>query len=336
MNPRGRGSDIHWPCWRSLDFQGISPFNLAWYLIPKQVAAFIGSVLAGQVIYESAIDPDCQQGHVTNAARDARMARNRRRPQLFAFLCVAGLLAASWAWWTHHRFRSSMQEIESEIVAGRYAIACRKLDILLSWKADPQGEIVYLLGSCELARGRNKAAGEASAGRPGVRILGKSNRGAGATSCMNPGSSAAAERLVSDAAQDPRNDRTALLVLLVPMFNEQGRLDEAERLIEQRLEFLNAAGNGALEAAIKLVHQHIELTLKATPVETILAVLERASTLAPDDDRIGRVEQTWRSGPVRTMKPSAGSMPASSAVRRMSRSGLLDCTGASRPTVLTS
>src|SRR5271157_1454216 len=98
---------------------------------------------------------------VTNVARDARMARSRRRSRLLAFLCGAGLLSGGWAWWTHHRFQSAMQEIESAVVAGRYAIACRKLDELLSWQADPKGEIAYLLGSCELARGRNRAAGEA-------------------------------------------------------------------------------------------------------------------------------------------------------------------------------
>ncbi len=85
---------------------------------------------------------------------------------------------------------------------------------------------------------------------------------------LESGQLAAAERLVTQAALDPRNDRTALLVLLVPMFSKQGRIDEAERLIEQRWEYLNKAGNGALEAAIKLVQQHIELALKATPVET--------------------------------------------------------------------
>jgi len=55
------------------------------------------------------------------------------------------------------------------------------------------------------------------------------------------GELAAAERLVSDAAGDPRNDRTALLVLLVPVLSEQGRIDEAERLIENRWVSLNAS-----------------------------------------------------------------------------------------------
>ncbi len=227
------------------------------------------------------------------------MARSRRRTRLLlASLCVAALLSGGWAWWTHHRFQSAMQEIESEILAGRYAIACRKLDNLLTWKADPRGEIVYLLGTCELARGRNQAAGEAWA-----RVVPGSAFSARAIEwrmhiLLESGQLAGAERLVSAAALDPRNDRTALLVLLVPMFSELGRTDEAERLIEQRWEYLNAAGNSALEAAIKLVLQHIELTLKVTPAETLRAVLERASRLAPDDDRVwlGQANLATRTG----------------------------------------
>jgi tetratricopeptide (TPR) repeat protein len=109
---------------------------------------------------------------------------------------------------------------------------------------------------------------------------------------------AAAEAVINDAAVDPRNDRSAVLVSLVPLLSESGRVDEAEVLIEDRWEHLNALGEGAVEPAIKLVRQHIELTLKGTPVETIRASLERASRLAPDDDRVwlGRANLAIRTG----------------------------------------
>ena len=116
--------------------------------------------------------------------------------------------------------------------------------------------------------------------------------------CHDSGQLAAAERLIHEAAEDRRNDRTALLVLLVPMFCELGRIDEAERLIEDRWEHLNALGEGALEPAIKLLRQHIELTLQATPVETCRAYLEHAGKLVPDDDRVwlGRANLAIRTG----------------------------------------
>jgi enediyne biosynthesis protein E4 len=191
-----------------------------------------------------------------------------------------------------------MDEIEPDILAGRYAIACRKLDNLLSWNADSNGGIVYLLGSCELARGKTKAAGEAWARvLPGSAFSERAIRGR-MRLAHESGQFAAAEQLINGAALNARNDRTALLVLLVPMFKELGRIDEAEQLIKDRLEVLNASGKGALEPAIKLVLEHIELSLNAAPVETIRAVLERASKLAPDDDRVwlGRANLAIRTG----------------------------------------
>ena len=51
-----------------------------------------------------------------------------------------------------------MFDIQSQMMGGQYAIACRNLDQLLSWKADPTGRIAFLLGYCELERGRYQAA----------------------------------------------------------------------------------------------------------------------------------------------------------------------------------
>ena len=61
---------------------------------------------------------------------------------------------------------------------------------------------------------------------------------------------------------------------------------------------MNALGEGALEPAIKLLRQHIELTWKATPVENLRALLDQAARLAPEDDRVwlGRANLAIRTG----------------------------------------
>ena len=61
---------------------------------------------------------------------------------------------------------------------------------------------------------------------------------------------------------------------------------------------MNALGEGALEPAIKLVRQHIELTEKPIPVGNIRAFLDQAARLAPDDDRVwlGRANLAIRTG----------------------------------------
>ena len=138
---------------------------------------------------------------VTISARDASGANGRRRLWLLVFvLCGAGLLAGGWAWWTDRSYQEAMEEIETEIKAGRYAIACRELDKLLSWKSDPKGGIVYLLGSCELARGRTRAAGEAWARVvPGSAFAERAIRGR-MRLLRDSGQLAAAEQLVELAA----------------------------------------------------------------------------------------------------------------------------------------
>jgi enediyne biosynthesis protein E4 len=236
---------------------------------------------------------------VTDVAKDASTAQSRRLWMLIlASLFGAAVVAGVWAWWTDHRYKSAMEEIEAEIVASRYAIACRKLESLLSWKRDSNGGITYLLGSCELARGRNQAASEIwSHVVPGSAFSERAIRGR-MRLLHESGQLAAAEQLIIDAARDPRNDRTALLVQLVPMYSDLGRIDEAERLIKDRWEHLSKKGEGALEAAIKLVRQHVELTIKDTPVETVRSFLDRSARLASEDDRVwlGRANLAIRTG----------------------------------------
>ena len=236
---------------------------------------------------------------VTKATTDAKTVMSRRRwTVLFALLCGTAFICGGWIWWTDHRYKRAMAEIESEVLAGRYAIACRKLNDLLSWNADRNGGIVYLLGSCELARGREEAAGDAWA-----RVVPGSEFWRGAIRArmrllQDSGRLAAAEQLISTAAGNPRNDPTALLVLLVPIYGDQGRVVEAEQLIKNRWAHLNASGQGALEPAIKLLLQHIELTWKQPSVDTIRAKLDHAARLAPDDDRVwlGRANLALQTG----------------------------------------
>lgn len=224
---------------------------------------------------------------VTTATKDSetRRLRPRWRP-LLTVLCSVALILIGRAWWAYDRHSNAMAEIDSEIVAGQHAIACRNLERLLSSRGEPDGEILYLLGSCELARGRSHAAAKAwSRIAPGSEFSQKAIEGR-MHLLYESGQLAAAEDLIRKAVMDPREDRTALLVLLAPILAEQGRIDEAASLIEARWEHLNSLGEGALEPAIKLVLQSIDLRESPSSVEATRALLERAAGLAPDDDRV--------------------------------------------------
>jgi tetratricopeptide (TPR) repeat protein len=226
------------------------------------------------------------------------LTKGRRWKLLLAGLVAFGLILGTWVWWTDRRYKHDMEEIEAEVLARRYAIACRKLDKLLAWKADTSGGLAYLLGSCELARGHTQAAAEAWERVPAGREFSEKAIRGRMRLYLDAGRLAAAERVVADAANDPRYDRMAILVLLVPTYREQGRLEEAERLVEAHWDHLNARGEGALEAAIKLVRLHVELSEKPISVDTVKAVLDHAAKLAPDDDRVwlGRANLAIRTG----------------------------------------
>ncbi len=88
------------------------------------------------------------------------------------------------------------------------------------------------------------------------------------------------------SAIDPRNKRTDLLVLLVPIYSQLGRLDESKQLIEDQWEYMNANGLGASERAVDLVRMHIEIDFKPNPVENVRAYLNPALRIAPKDDRV--------------------------------------------------
>jgi enediyne biosynthesis protein E4 len=210
---------------------------------------------------------------------------------------TGGLIWGGWAWWAVGRYSSAMAAVDPAMAAGRFGMAARDLNQLLAWKPDSD-EAAYVLGICEQARGRNQAAEQAWARvAPGSAF---SHRAI--LACLrlfhDTGRLAAAEKLVIDAAEDPRNDRTDLLVLLVPIYSQVGRSDEAERLIEARWEHLNETGEATPEQSIKLVRLHIELTWKAPSLDNLRIYLDQVGRLAADDDRVwlGRANLAIQTG----------------------------------------
>jgi tetratricopeptide (TPR) repeat protein len=216
---------------------------------------------------------------------------------VLALFCAGALVWGGWAWWTTRRYRTAIAAIEAEIASGRFAIAARDLVELLAWKPGSD-EAAYLLGTCEQARGRTDDALEAFARVAPGSAFWKRAILARLRLYHDVGRLADAEQLIKDAAAHRPNDRTELDVLLVPIYSEQGRLGEAERLSEAQWEDLNAKGEGASEPAIKLIRLHIELTLKPIPVETIRARLDERAALAPNDDRVwlGQANLALRTG----------------------------------------
>ena len=213
-------------------------------------------------------------------------------------LVAAGLIVGGWIWWSNRRYKDAMLEIEDQMAGGRYSAACRNLEALLGWNADVNGGLRYLLGSCELARAHIGATEKAWASvAPGTEFSERAILGR-MWLLQSEGKLARAERLVSEAARDQRNNRKSLMVGLVPIMIDLGRQDEATELIEDRWEDLNALGQGALDPAIKLLLQHVEVTTGEAAIDVVRTSLNEAAKLAPDDDRVwlGRANLAIRLG----------------------------------------
>ncbi len=204
---------------------------------------------------------------------------------VLGILCAGGLVWGGWVCWTAGRYHSAITAIKAEMASNRFAIAASKAGELMA-RYPGSDEPLYLLGVCERKRGRSQAAADVLARvTPGsefsqraifdrMRLFHESGR------------FAVAEQIILDAAEDPRNERTGLRVLLVPIYSQLGRLDESRRLVEDQWEHLSSTGQGASERAIDLVRMHIEIDFKPNPIANVRAYLDPALRMASEDDRV--------------------------------------------------
>jgi enediyne biosynthesis protein E4 len=234
----------------------------------------------------------------TVEGQQARLPKSQWTLRLaLAILCAGGVIWGGWVWWTDRSYRNAIMQIELEMANGRFATAARNLTGLLEQEPD-SGEAAILLARCEQERGRHEAAARALARVAPGSVFSHRAILARMRLAHDRGQFAIAEQIVNTAAEDRRNDRSHTRFLLVPIYSQLGRLDEAERLIEERWEHLNETGEGASEPAIDLVRMHIELAFKPNPVEKVRAYLDEAASRARDDDRIwlGRANLAIRTG----------------------------------------
>lgn len=223
---------------------------------------------------------------------------SRRRAMAIGLLICAGLISGGWFWWNHRRYQSAKLDIEHLMAGGRYAAACRSLETLIGWNGDADGGLHYLLGSCELARGNLPAADKAWADVPPGTETSERAILSRMTMFRDAGRLADAEQLVTETARRQPSDSASLMLGLVPLLIDQGRRDEAIRLIEDRWRELDAKGQGPHDPAIKLLMRHVEMTTSEVPLDAMRASLDEAARLAPDDDRVwlGRANLAIRAG----------------------------------------
>ena len=218
---------------------------------------------------------------------------SRWRFVLLLAVVAAGLFGVAWKWREVRRSRRSLAEIEGEIANARFGIAAHKLGDFLRWKPDSD-QALYLLGLCERRQGRAGAAARAWAAVPPSSTFAPRAIAGRMELLVERKRFADAEQLIKGMAKVARIDS----ILLGSVYCQQGRFEEAERLIEARWQRLNKMGEGGSEKSINLVRLHIEFRRTIPPIDAIRAFFDQADALAPEDDRIwlGRANVAIRAG----------------------------------------
>jgi enediyne biosynthesis protein E4 len=212
-------------------------------------------------------------------------------------ILIVGLGWCGWRWWDVRRHRNAMAAIDDAMRHGRYATATRELSAFLDWSPDSD-RATYLLGVCEKALGRAKNADAAWAAiSPDSPFGGRAFAGR-IDLLMEQGRFADAEELIMHVTDGRGSEESARRMILIPTFVQQGRTEEADRLIESRWRSLDAIGEGTLEQAVNLARLHMEMRWNVPPAESLREYLDQVARLAPDDDRIwlGRANLAIRTG----------------------------------------
>ena len=230
--------------------------------------------------------------------RSATPTTRRRWKLVLPVLSIAlALCLGSWRLWHVGRYQRALADINEQMAAGLHGMAARNLGSLLARKPG-WDEANYLLGACERARGRPDEASEAWARvPPDSPFWGRATQGRTELK-IERGLLGDAEQLVIDAQKNAPDYGSTLNALLAPIYCQQGRFEEARRLIEAQWDQLNQNGDGASEKAINLVRMRTDLERKIAPPEVIRSYLEQAARSSPEDDRVwlGRANLAIRDG----------------------------------------
>ena len=191
-----------------------------------------------------------------------------------------------------------MKTITEEIEGGRHAVAARELRSLLAWDPIRPGP-----STCwDLARGRGEhrdAAAEAWARVPPASrfavaaILGRMELD------VEGGRLADAERLILQAVADPRIDAFELALEFGPVYAKEGRVEDAQKLIECGLDGPERGGPGRHGSRrFSWSDCTSSCRRRSDPVEAIRSLLDRAGRFAPEDDRVwlGKANLAIRTG----------------------------------------
>jgi enediyne biosynthesis protein E4 len=209
----------------------------------------------------------------------------RWRSRLLLVLVAVGILWGWWKWSEAPAYWKTLAQIEEQIEKGLISRAAKEL-VELSASYPDSDQAAFLLGICEKARGRNQEATAAwSRVPPSSRFAFRAIESRVEME-LEDGRLSEAEQLVLQTCADRQFIGPDSRILLGAIYSEEGRHEEALKLIETLWQRHHQAGEAASETAINQLWLFIQLRSNPVPVERVRDVLDRAGRIAPDDDRI--------------------------------------------------
>jgi tetratricopeptide (TPR) repeat protein len=200
-------------------------------------------------------------------------------------LAIGAIGWATWTWRHARAYRHALDQARGEFRGGRFGHAIKRLEDVL--RSSPEAdEANLLLGNCEKSRGRPGEAWAAwSRVSPRSPVFPQSVR-ARVDLAVESGRFADAEKVFDEAIAHPVAQFLAPPHSLLMAMCQQGRIDDAERVLEAAWDRLEKAHEGASERAIQLVRLHTFIRVMPIPVDALRDLIDRAGRLAPDDDRV--------------------------------------------------
>ena len=211
-------------------------------------------------------------------------ARRWRRRAIF-FAIAASLFWGGQKWSQSWHYRHAIRQVEDEMERGLVSRARKDLIELVA-RYPGSDEALYLLGSAERTRGRLEPAAQAWALVPPDSEFAFRALEGRVEIELEQGRLSEAEQIVKTARDNQHPSREDPSILLGPIYCQQGRVDEAMKLIEALWQRHARTGGAASETVINQLRLYIDLQSHPVPDDTIRAILERAGQVAPDDDRI--------------------------------------------------
>jgi enediyne biosynthesis protein E4 len=203
---------------------------------------------------------------------------------LFVIAVVAALVGGAANFVSARRFDAELNLAREEMNSGLLSLARDRL-ARLALSRPHHGEVLLALGRCEAARGQPALAMATWARVPVDSPWFTAAALDFAQAAIPLGRITATEKVLTKAMQRPSAEAAALRRVMLILLGQQGRFDEARRLIESQWEAPGVLAEGDFAGRLALLREHLGLDLEPFPLKWNLSQLERDATAVPQDDQ---------------------------------------------------